>query len=204
MHAVYGSQVADASLADGFFFDDVIPNSFVAQDFPQGEGGDYLLYVGRLTARKGLAVVKDLAERTGIPLVIAGEGDESLIPPGADYRGLVGPEERAKLMGGALALICPTLYLEPFGGVAVEAQMCGTPVLSTDWGAFPETVAQGRTGFRCRTLSQFAEALSDVGMLDRDAILARALSTYSTDVVRYLYEDYFALVATLAGAGWYA
>lgn len=202
MHTVYGHQQG-AHGANGRFYDRVIPNFFEVEDFPQGDGGDYLLYVGRLTERKGLGVLRDMAARIPVPIVVAGEGDESLIPRRAEYVGLVGPEERAKLMGGARALICPTLYVEPFGGVAVEAQMCGTPVITTDFGAFTETVEDQVTGFRCHTLGEFCEAVYQAKTLDRAYIRDRAVDLYSTDTVKFEYQDYFAHLEGLRGRGWY-
>lgn len=196
---VYGSQQG-AHGADGRFYDAVIPNFFDPDDFPLGAGGDYLLYVGRLTERKGLQIVLETAERTGLPLVVAGAGEYQL-PEWVDYRGVVAGEEKAKLMGEARALLCPTLYLEPFGGVAVEAQMCGTPAISTDFGAFPETVEQGVSGFRCRRMDEFVSAVEQAGDLDREAIRARAVDRFSLDAVRPLYEDYFDHLSTLDGAG---
>lgn len=195
---VYGAQQG-AHGADGRFYDAVIPNFYDPAELPLGEGGDYLLYVGRLTERKGLQIVLDTAERTGLPLVVAGAGEYPL-PDWVDYRGVVA-SEKAKLMGGARALLCPTLYLEPFGGVAVEAQMCGTPAITTDFGAFPETVEQGASGFRCRRMDEFAAAVEKAGALDRGAIRARALDRYSFAAVRPLYEDYFDHLATLDGDG---
>ena len=196
---VYGAQQG-AHGANGRFYDAVIPNFYDPAELPLGEGGDYLLYVGRLTERKGLQIVLDTAERTGLPLVVAGAGEYPL-PDWVDYRGVVAGEEKAKLMGGARALLCPTLYLEPFGGVAVEAQMCGTPAITTDFGAFPETVEQGASGFRCRRMDEFAAAVEKAGALDRGAIRARALDRYSFAAVRPLYEDYFDHLATLDGDG---
>ena len=204
INAVYGRWYTAAG-ADGRFYDTVIPHFIEDEDFPIGDGsGDYLLYVGRLIERKGLKVVADVAERTGLPLVVAGFGDESLIPPGAEFVGSVEPAERARLMGNARCVLMPTLYLEPFGMVAIESMGVGTPVITTDFGAFPETVKQGVTGYRCNLLREFCDATEKVLDLDRAAIQQHALSTYSTKAIGPQYDDYFHRLETLKGAGWYA
>lgn len=203
MHTVYGATMG-AHAADGRFYDTVIPNSFEVDDFPAGDGdGGYLLYMGRLIDRKGLEVVRLVAERTGLPLVVAGDGDTTLVPQGAEYVGVVGPEQRAELMGAAVALLAPTLYVEPFGGVAVEAQLTGTPAITTPWGAFTETVEHGRTGFRCHSLADFCHAAEDAVLLPRDYIRERAISLYSTNTVRHQYAAWFAQLDGLKESGWY-
>jgi glycosyltransferase involved in cell wall biosynthesis len=204
MHAVYGHWMG-ASNADGKFYDTVIPHFIDADDFPAGHGeGDYLLYVGRLIERKGLYVVRDIAERTGLPLVVAGFGDESLIPPGAEFVGSVEPKERSELMGAARCVLMPTLYVEPFGLVAVESQACGTPVLTTDFGTFPETVAHDFTGYRCHTLAEFCEGVEKSQYLNRTDIRNDALGRYSIEAIGPQYDDYFKRLDTLKGAGWYS
>lgn len=201
MHTCYGEQQRAAS-ADGRYFEAVIPNYFDVDQFPPGDGsGDYLLFVGRLIERKGFNVAVALHERTGLPLKIAGHGT----PPegdGIEYMGVVGPEERAELMGNARCVLVPTQYVEPFGGVAVEAQLCGTPVLATDWGAFSETVEVGVSGYRPHELREWVEAAEMVKHLDRDRIRDRAISLYSTEVVALQYERYFERLQLLWGAGW--
>jgi glycosyltransferase involved in cell wall biosynthesis len=193
----------------------VIANSFDAEDFPLGPGGDYALFVGRLIRRKGLEIAVETTRALGVELVIAGQGVVDSGPgwlQGIDYRveadhvrhvGVVGPEERARLMGGAAFVMTPSIYLEPFCGVAVEAMMCGTPVVASDWGAFTETIQQDATGFRCRVLSEFVAAGKMADRLDRQAIHDYAHSRYSTDVVRHQYDHYLQRLATLRGKGWY-
>jgi glycosyltransferase involved in cell wall biosynthesis len=201
MHTVYG-HLMGAGAADGRFYDTVIPNCYDACEFPAGSGeGGYLLYMGRLTARKGVAILDDLGKR-GVPVVVAGSGEWR--PEHCRHVGAVGPEERAQLMGGARALIAPTLYLEPFGGVVVEAQMCGTPVITTDWGGFTETVDEGVSGYRCRSLSDFLRAWDEVGDLDRQVIRRRAQERWSADSAKALYTAWFTRLETLWGEGWYA
>ncbi len=207
---------------DGRFYDAVIPNYFDVEDFPPIDkpSRDYVLFVGRMIKRKGLEIAVRACERAGIGLVMAGQGawikhaeetkDELLCTDdgqsyptkGLEYVGHIDPKRRAELMSNALCLMAPTLYLEPFGGVAVEAQLCGTPVITTDWGAFPETCVQGKTGYRCHTLQEFTDAIEKCKMLDREAIRARAVGLYSLDVVGQMYDNYFARLQTLWGKGW--
>jgi glycosyltransferase involved in cell wall biosynthesis len=105
--------------------------------------------------------------------LIAGVGTP---PTYGEYLGPVGLE-RAELYQNAKAVFVPTTYVEPYGTVNVEAQMCGTPVITTDWGAFTETVIDGVTGYRCRTFGEFVQASIDAPKLDRNVIRQRALET---------------------------
>lgn len=119
------------------------------------------------------------------------------------YRPAVGPEERAELLSNAKAVLMPTYYLEPFGGVNVEAQLCGTPVITTDWGAFPETVLHGVTGYRCRTFEEFCSAVKNISTIDPNNCREWAIKNYSMERVGKMYEEYFQRVARMFDLGWY-
>ena len=203
MHTTYGQQ-RGTNDADGSFFDAVINAYFEPELFPTNFGGDYLLYVGRLTERKGVEIVCETAERLGLPLVLAGAGDVK--PRYGEAVGNVGPEERGELMANALALMCPTIYVEPFGCIAVEAQLCGCPVIASDWGAFTETVEQGVGGWRCRTLGEFMWAVENVALWDdkdRHEIMEKAVARWSLEAIGPEYDLYFKRLKALEGDGWY-
>lgn len=205
MHSVYAQQRA-ATDVDGRFFDDVIPPNYELQDFPVKVAHDdtkwYFLYMGRMVDRKGWKIAEQVARDLKKPIIFAGSGDGR--PTYGEYVGEVGPEKRAELMGGATVLFAPTQYIEPFGNVAVEAQLCGTPVISTDWGAFTETVINGMSGYRCRTLSEFKDAANRTHRLSRDNIAKNARKKYSSSAVGARFERYFKRLETLWGDGWYA
>jgi len=163
------------------FFDTVIPHFLNPDDYPLGNGeGGYALYLGRDVADKGIALAEDACAAAGIPLRKVHDG--------------VWGEAKARLLGEAAVVLMPTLYLEPFGYVAIEAQMCGTPVVTTDWGAFPETVEQGVTGFRCRTQAEFLAALAATPALDRPTIRRLAAERFGIEAVGPQYLAYFTFV----------
>ena len=201
MHACYGSRTTDPHSLDGNFFDAVIPSYIDIEEFPLNENpSDYYLYIGRLIERKGYNIAVEVCKHLNKKLVIAGNG----VPPEyGEYVGSVGSEERAKLMGGAIATFVPTIYIEPFGTVAVEAMACGSPVITTDWGAFTETVIDGTTGYRCHTFQEFLYATENVKLLDRKYISNYSKNRYGLDSVGLMYEDYFHRLETLWDKGWY-
>ena len=202
---------------DGSLYDAVIPNYYDPSDFPEppAERGQFLLYIGRLISRKGLAIALNTARAVGRELLLAGPGlvtepdgsrhtqDGVEIPDWAHCVGTVGMAERADLMGQARAVIMPTMFMEPFGGVAAEAQLMGAPVISTDHAAFSETVKHGFSGYRCHTLDQFAWAVDNTHKLAsaRD-IRARAMGKWSLAAAAPMYAEYFDMLSGLWGAGW--
>jgi glycosyltransferase involved in cell wall biosynthesis len=198
MHQLAGKYEGD----DIRYFDTVIPNCFDSDDFDVStKTGDYLLFMGRPNPRKGLDIIREINARTDLPLVVAGQPGHDI--PDAEYVGVVTGKQKRELLAGARALLSPTTYLEPFGGVAVEAQMSGTPVIATDYGAFTETVINGMSGYRCRMLRDFLSAVDRCADLDRASIAARAHQLYSLQRGSQLYSDYLTDLTTLYGEGWY-
>ena len=214
MHYIWGRYGTPGD--DGLWYDAVIPNSFDPADFEIEEtgadwnpGGEYYLYLGRIIPRKGIHIAAQVCERLGKRLVVAGQG--RLEDAGLEHYkciefiGSVQDQEiKSKLLHGATALFCPTLYVEPFGGAAVEAMLCGTPVIASNFGAFTETILQGVSGFRCQNFADFCLAAEAVKSLDSARIREYAVSRYSNQVVGAMYGEYFRrLEAVFHGKGWY-
>jgi glycosyltransferase involved in cell wall biosynthesis len=194
----------------GRWLDAVIPSGFDLQDFEYSEEKQgYCLFLARLASDKGVNVAIQTTQEAGCKLLIAGQGSlEALgykeVPSHVEYVGLAGPEKRKQLLRDAKVVLMPTEYQEPFGFVVIEAQLSGTPVITTDWGAFPETVLHGVTGYRCRTHEQFVWAIKNVHKLDHKAIRQYAVKNYGIDAVADKYEEYFDMVDRYSAAGtWY-
>jgi len=192
------------------WYDAVVPNYFDLADFEASyEPGTYFVYLGRIVDGKGVEIAVRVSEALGIPLYVAGQGDfEKQLgfppPPHVKLIGYVEPAERTKLLKGARALFAPTHYNEPFGGVTIEALLCGTPIITTDWGAFSENNLHGVTGYRCRTMEQFFWAAKHIDTIDRRTCRAWAAANFSLEKIWTMYDEYFlGLRAVFLAKGFY-
>lgn len=131
MHKTYGSY----GITQGRFFDAVIPNFYDTTKFHLSYPDNYLLFLGRVGIHKGIHIAAEMSKATKMPLKIAGQGKMDL-DCDHEYLGIVTGQDKADLLARAHATIVATTYIEPFGGVAAESQLSGTPVITTDFGAF--------------------------------------------------------------------
>ena len=211
LHAYLGlKNVAEAS--ESMWYDVVIPNYFDPDDFEyREEKGDHLAFLGRLGSGKGLHIAEQLAAATGHKLLVAGHGDtggatgEILAKPHVEYLGVASPKLRRALLAGAKAVVCASTFVEPFCGVQVEAMLSGTPVISSDFGAFTEVNLHGITGYRCRNFSDFTDAVWDIDKITHAACRMRG-QEYTLKAIWPKYEKYFNDVhdVVLERGGWYA
>src|SRR5919112_1987058 len=122
------------------------------------EPGKYLAFLGRMSPEKGPDRAIEIARRSGIPLKIAAKVDRVdreyfdsvvkplLSSPGVEFIGEISDSEKEQFLGGALALLFPVDWPEPFGLVMIEAMATGTPVVAWRAGSVPEVVDEGVTG----------------------------------------------------------
>jgi glycosyltransferase involved in cell wall biosynthesis len=149
----------------------------VAQ-FPfSGAESDYLLFFGRIHPDKGVYEAIQVAQHVGMKLVIAGIIQDqdyftSQVEPyidgtTVDYLGSVGPDQRAEVLGQALALLHLISFDEPFGLSLIESMACGTPVIAFDRGSMPEIIRDGVTGYIVRDIEGAINAVAAVETIDR-------------------------------------
>lgn len=185
----------------------VIPHYFDIDDFDHRQPKeDYFLFIGRLNFDKGITLAIQLTEKIGARLKVCGQGSlQSLgydkVPEHVDLIGYVGVEKRKELMAKAKCVIMPTIYMEPFGCVAIESLLSGTPLLTHDWGGPGENNLHGLTGFKCRTFEQFEWAARNINLINPKTCREWAEKNFSFDKIGPMYEDYFQSLQ--GGVDWY-
>jgi glycosyltransferase involved in cell wall biosynthesis len=182
----------------------VVPNYYDLNDWESCyEKGEYYAFLGRITSLKGIDTLRAIADYVQHPIVLHGQGDPSQwAHPNIEYRGPISGRQRSDFLRGAKALLAPTVFTEPFCGMAVEAMLCGTPVVAVDYGAMTETVQPGM-GFRCHTLQDWLDGVYAVDDLDRKFIADTARAKYSLEACGAQYDKTFRQLNDLYRKGWY-
>jgi glycosyltransferase involved in cell wall biosynthesis len=201
--AVYQAMTADSSLiaishhqassAPGLRISRIIHHGIDTAAVPVGRGeGGYACFLGRMHPDKGLLQAIRAARLARAPLRIAAKMHnrdeqeyfraviEPLLGPDAEYLGELNTAEKYALLGGAVALLNPIQWSEPFGMVMIEALATGTPVIATRRGSAPEIIDDGATGFLASGIHELAAALNMVGSLDRRLCRTAAETRFSS------------------------
>lgn len=214
LHA-YGGMAAVGGGGRLNSYEVVIPNFFDTADFDYSEQkGDSFLYLGRINSGKGVHIAIQACETIGAKLVIAGQGhpadigysgaNQPSLPDCVQWVGFADVDARRKLIADAKGMFVLSQYVEPFGGVMIEAALSGTPVITTDWGAATENVLHGITGYRCRTFEHIAWAAKNIDRISPRACRDWAAANFSMDRVTDQYEEFFRMVMDIhGGKGWY-
>ena len=168
-----------------------------------------LLFVGRLNKQKGIELLIHTLSRipdTSVSLDVVGDGDdrEALqelagglgVADRIRWHGALPQPKLADFYRGAAALVVPSVE-EGLGLVAVEAQLCETPVVAFDSGGLPDVVQHDRTGFLVGTVDAGALAAALVSLLSREdhgaslgaAGRLHALATFAPESVARRYAD---------------
>jgi glycosyltransferase involved in cell wall biosynthesis len=103
------------------------------------------------------------------------------------YLGEVPHEHKLELLAGAMALLNPIRWNEPFGLVMLEALACGTPVLAFPEGAAPEVVEDGVSGFLVADEDEMAARVPDAGRLEPLRV-RRSAERFAPDRIAAGYE----------------
>ena len=160
-----------------------------------------VLYVGRLDEEKGLpllieALAHVLLVEDKARLVIAGKGmlqealqnraNELQIGGRVSFVGYVTGDALSGLYRAADVQVVPSLY-EPFGMVALEGMVCGTPVVVTDTGGLSEIVQDGVTGLKVPPRDAYALGQAILRILG-DRQLAERIGQAGQERVRVAYD----------------
>jgi glycosyltransferase involved in cell wall biosynthesis len=163
----------------------------------------YLAFLGRIAPEKSVDRAIRIAVEAGLPLKIAAKVDRVdrdyferdirplLDLPGIEYIGEIDDAQKSAFLGGAMALLMPIDWPEPFGLVMIEAMACGTPVIAFRSGSVPEVVEHGVTGLIVDSEAAAVAAIrNELAQLSRPRIRARFEERFTA---RRMAEEYLAI-----------
>jgi glycosyltransferase involved in cell wall biosynthesis len=167
----------------------------------------YFAFLGRIAPEKGLDRAIRIAEHCGVPLKVAAKVDkadreyyeEQIRPlmnsPLVEYIGEINDSDKSEFLSGAIALLVPIDWPEPFGLVMIEAMACGTPVIAFNRGSAPEVIEDHLTGFVVEDVHGAIGAVDRLGHLSRKKIRQRFEERFTS---RRMALDYLSLYRRLS------
>ncbi len=167
----------------------------------------YLAFLGRMSPEKGIADALAIARAAGLPLRIAakiGEEDRAwyeaeiaprLAEPGVEYIGEIEDGQKSEFLSGAIAVLLPIAWPEPFGLVMIEAMACGCPTIAYRRGSVPEVLEEGVTGCIVEDVAGAVAAIPRAAAMDRASIRAAFEQRWTA---RRMALEYVALYERLA------
>jgi len=167
----------------------------------------YFAFLGRIAPEKGVDRAIRIAQRCGMPLKIAAKVDradreyfdEQIHPQikaasNVEFIGEISDREKADFLSGAIVLLVPIDWPEPFGLVMIEAMACGTPVIAFNRGSASEVVDEGISGFIVEDEAGATGAVDRLGQLSRTKIRKQFEKRFTA---RRMAQDYLAVYRSL-------
>jgi glycosyltransferase involved in cell wall biosynthesis len=174
----------------------VVHNGVDVEAFPWGKDKeDYVVFLGRCNAEKGIGVAVEVARRAGVPMVLMVKRSEPheiehwerevepRLTGDEDIRFDVGHDEKVDVLSRARATLMPMQWPEPFGLVMIESMACGTPVIATPCGAAPEIIVDGKTGIFAQEVDEMVQALDRVDDLDPADCREQVVENFSAEAM---------------------
>lgn len=177
---------ANAIRCDGVIHNGVRPDSLTTSEVHpvlqriRSEGGRAILFVGRLSPLKGSdqllrAMATVAGEVPGAKLVCVGRQDSGWeefrrravrlgLEDALACTGWIPHQDMPSIYGGSDVVVVPSIYVDPFPTVVLEAMACGRPVVATCFGGAKELVLDGHTGYVVNPLNvdSLAQAIARI------------------------------------------
>jgi glycosyltransferase involved in cell wall biosynthesis len=169
----------------------------------------YFAFLGRIAPEKGIERAIRIAQHCGVKLKVAAKVDRAdqdyydekikplLAAEQVEFIGEINDREKPEFLSGALALMFPINWPEPFGLVMIEAMACGTPVIAFNRGSVPEIIEDGLTGFVVEDINGAVGAVDRLGQLSREKIRQRFEERFTA---RRMAQDYLNVYRSLSDA----
>jgi len=167
----------------------------------------YFAFLGRIAPEKRVDQAISIAQHCGMSLKIAAKVDradreyfdEKIHPQikaasNVEYIGEISDREKSDFLSGAVVLLAPIAWPEPFGLVMIEAMACGTPVIAYNRGSAPEVIDEGVTGFIVEDEAGAIGAVDRLGQLSRATIRKQFEKRFTA---RRMAQDYLAVYRSL-------